>query len=557
MNVRGSAPITGLAILLALVPATGRGDTVARPRLGAVEFRASCNEEAQRRFTDGLALLHHMMYDQAGEEFIAARRADAGCAMARWGEAMSLVHPLWPDRASPEDFRKGAELLEEAARDTRASPRERAYIQAARALFDGEGDEPARIARWHVAMEDLHRSDPDDVDAAAFYALSLLAVADPADKSLGRQRTAAEVIERVHESAPLHPGVIHYAIHAFDFPGLADRGARFAGAYCEIAPDVPHALHMPSHIYVRLGRWPETVEWNLRSAAAAARQPVGDYVSQHYVHAMDYLTYAWLQLGEDDAARDLVARLAATSQLQPSFNSAYALAAIPARVTLETGDWEGAAALPVRQPATVPWDRFPGAEAITHFGRAIGATRLGRLDDARSSVAEMRRIESRASEIGEGYWRGQIEIQRLAAEAWIAHAEGRQDDAVRLAREAAEKESRSEKNPVTPGVVFPAAELLAELYLKLDRPGEAVAAYEMSLASSPRRWNALAGAAEAARRAGMRSEAKRFHRELAALIADGTHLLGRKDLALEVAEAVDPALVERVAWRSEEDASCH
>jgi hypothetical protein len=484
-------------------------------RLGTVPFVTSCSEAAQPGFRRGLALLHHMMYEQAEEQFAAVAAAEPACAIAHWGVAMTLFHPLWPDRPSPADFERGAAALERAAAGELAA-HERALVEAAQAFYRdwrtaSHGD---RLAAFEARLAEAAAAHPDDLDVVALHALSLIATAPPGDRSLAHQQRAGEILRGLHDREATHPGAIHYGIHAFDHPPLAHRAVDLAHGYDKIAPEVPHALHMPTHIFVRLGHWQEVIDWNRRSAAAALASPVDGAVSHHYPHAADYLMYAHLQRGEDAAARRLLDELLSHERFQPTFISAYALAAAPARLALERGEWAAAASLPVGLPESIPWDRSPGALAIAHYARGLGGARGGDLDLARRSLAELDRLEASAGEQDQGYWVEQIGIQRQVIAAWLALAEDRTDEALAAMTRAADLEDAAEKHPVTPGAVLPARELLGDMLLALDRPAEAQAAYEASLAHSPKRFNTLARAAQAAQAAGDAEGARRHSQEL-------------------------------------------
>jgi tetratricopeptide (TPR) repeat protein len=384
-----------------------------------------------------------------------------------------------------------------------------------------------RLAAFEARLAQAAAAHPDDLDVVALHALSLIATAPPGDRSLAQQQRAGEILRALHAREATHPGAIHYGIHAFDHPPLAHRAVDLAHAYDQIAPEVPHALHMPTHIFVRLGHWPEVIDSNRRSAAAALENPVDGAVSHHYAHAADYLMYAYLQRGEDAAARRLLDELLSHETYQPTFISAYALAAAPARLALERGEWGAAATLPVGLPESIPWDRSPGALAIAHYARGLGGARGGDLDLARRSITELDRLEASAGEQDQGYWVEQIGIQRQVLAAWLALAEGREDEAVAAMTRAADLEDAAEKHPVTPGAVLPARELLGDLLLALDRPAEALAAYEASLEHSPRRFNTLARAARAAEAAGDAERARRHYRELVEVAPGG----GRPELA--------------------------
>lgn len=485
-------------------PGAGTGD--AKTPLGTVDFPTSCSVDVQPELERGLALLHHMMYEQARAVFRDAADREKSCAMAHWGLAMSRFQPLWGS-AQVEEGRRPAER---AVALEPATGRERAHARAVHAFFRGTDlSLSERIRNWESAMEELHASFPDDREAQTLYALAHLAV-DPSDAS--RQERADSLLRQVHRAMPRHPGAIHYAIHVHDVEERAQDGIEFARAYDDIAPSVPHALHMPSHLYVRLGMWNDVIEWNRRSADAALEHPAGPYTSHHYAHALDYLAYGYLQLGDHDRARKVLDELRSRDDYQPTFISAYHLASIPARMHIEGRDWEGAAALEPRSPATFPWEDFPAAEALTHFARGLGAARSGDVEGAAAAQTRLEELERATRQADDGYWADQILVQRRSVAAWRTMAEGRSDDALALMREAADLASRMEKHPITPGDLQPARELLGDLLSEMGRHDEALAAYERSLETWPRRYHSLLGAARAAEAAGHAEPARRYRR---------------------------------------------
>jgi tetratricopeptide (TPR) repeat protein len=491
-------------------------------RLGTVRFAVSCNAAASASFLRGVAMLHSFEYDHAEKTFASAAAADPACAMAHWGIAMSLYHPVWaagnPSAApSPADLRRGAEELAKARSLGRASARERDFIEALEAFYrDAQTvDHKTRAHAFAEAMAGLDRRYPEDEEAAVFHAVALLGTADPRDKTYALQKDAAGILNGVLERTPEHPGVAHYLIHSFDYPPLASVALPAARAYAKIAPSSPHALHMPSHIFTRLGLWPESVESNLASAAAARRDALAgsSFANFEELHANDYLAYAYLQRGQDDEVKAVLERMLAVNE-KTQFGSAYAYAAVGARYALERRSWAEAAALQPR--ATFDWSRFPYAEAITHFARAVGGARSGQLDVSRAAIERLAAIEAVLIEKKELFWADHVEIERLAAAAWLARAEGKNDEAERLLRSAAELEDRTEKHPVTPGPVLPAREQLADLLMDLGRPADALTEYQAVLVSSPGRLQALYGAGHAAELAGRAEQARTLYAQLLA-----------------------------------------
>ncbi len=487
-------------------------------RLGSVDVPDGCSAEATGALQDGLALLHNMTYEGAREAFGEAVAADPACALAYWGEAMTRIHPLWSDPPGEEAWESGQEAIDRA-RELGAGDRARAWIEAATAYYAaGRGDsERPNLAAFASGWQTAHERFPDDGEAAAFHALSQLALVDPADRTYAVQLAAGAVAESVLAAHPDHPGAHHYVIHAYDYPPLAGKAEAAARGYADVAPAVPHALHMPSHIFTRLGLWEESIDWNTRSAAAAKAHPAGDAVSLHYLHALDYLAYARLQRAEDGAADEVAATTAALEgPLQTHGASAYTLAAVPARVAMERNDWEAAAALEARE-SEFAWDRFPQMEAITWFGRGIGAARAGDAVAARQAAERLEALRD-AVPATAGYWATQVEIQRLAVEAWATWAEGDTEKALATMQESADLEATTEKHPITPGEVLPARELYGDMLREAGQYDAAIAAYEQALARSPNRFRSLYGAGRAAELAGEADAAAAWYGQLLDLV---------------------------------------
>ena len=486
---------------------------------GVVEFETTCDASVEADLNAGVAHLHHMMYDASAEAFTAAAEADPDCAMAHWGLAMTQLHPLWAPPTA-EEVQKGRDAVAKARSVGTDDERERAYIEAIAAFFETEGDFPTRLAAWEAKQGAVFHAHPDDEDAGAFSALAQLAVASKSDKTFAANKKAGMLVEKLHAEHPEHPGLFHYTIHAYDNPVLAERALEAARGYDKLAPEVPHALHMPSHIFVRVGEWDDVVDWNRRSAAAALKHPIGGQTSMHYPHAVDYLVYARLQQGRDDEAISVLDELGSKGPFRPEFAAAYALAAAPARVPLERRAWADAAALPVREPADFAWDRFPAAESITWFAKGIGAARTGDVDGANEALEQLDQIHAKLTEAADAYWAVHTDAQRKAVAAWIALANGDDKEALQMMQAAADIEDSVDKHPVTPGAVLPARELLGEMLLEMERPSEALAAFEASLAVSPKRLNSLSGAGRAAELAGDREKAAAYYRDAAALVKE-------------------------------------
>ncbi|MGI8959477.1 MAG: tetratricopeptide repeat protein [Bryobacteraceae bacterium] len=471
--------------------------------LGHVEFPITCASDAQARFNRAMALLHSFEYEEAERSFRDVARSDPKCAMAFWGIAMSHYHPLWTPPSGAE-LAEGRSAIASALSAGPRTPRERAYIDALAIFYAEPGQRlyRERALAYEKAMESLHRQFPDDAEAAILYALALNATIDPTDKTYANQRKAGALLEPLFDQNPEHPGVAHYLIHSYDYPGLAAGALEAARSYAQIAPDSPHALHMPSHIFTRLGLWEECVHSNI-----AATDSGRNYSRAHYpgaawseqLHAMDYLVYAYLQMDRDRDAAGVLAELATIRKTEPAdFKAAHTFAASPARYVLERSRWSEAARLKL-EPDGFPWEKFPWAMAIHYFARTIGAARSGSTTEASQALAHLRAAVA-ASGTGELEWKNATEAMQLAAVAWVEHAEGGDEKALTTARQAADLEDSSEKRPVTPGAVLPARELLGDLLMEVGRPDEALMQYERSLQVAPKRLYALVGAARAARR---------------------------------------------------------
>jgi len=509
-------------------------DGVPGEQLGRVAFATSCRPDAQARFERAVALLHSFWYEKAADTFRDAVAVDSTCAMGYWGQAMSLFHQLWTPPVGAE-LAAGLAASERGLALTR-TPRERDYLAAIRTYYADYGgtDHKTRLVAYAHAMEGMRRRYPRDREASTFYALSLIALAQATatDTTFGYQKRADAILEPLFKVEPRHPGLAHYLIHTNDVPQLARLGLYAARRYAEIAPDVPHAQHMPSHIFTRLGLWDDDIASNTRSVAAAHKFEDERHLNALWDqrgHAWDYMAYAYLQQGRDAEAKRVVDEAAAVTAVYPlgSLTNAYALAALPARYALERGRWRDATALAVR-----PAPEWRAAEAITHFARALGAARSGDTASARSAVSALDEIERAEGAAGGAhvYWAGQVRIQRFAASAWLARRTGDTAEALRLAAAAADLEDVTQKHPVTPGAVLPARELLGDLLLELGRPADAARAYAASLAQQPNRARSLFGAARAAELAGDVTVARARYREYLTLMekSDG----GRGELEI-------------------------
>jgi tetratricopeptide (TPR) repeat protein len=492
-------------------------------KLGTVDFPVSCNPAAQQGFGRAVALIHSFWYDEAEKAFTEVAGLDPSCAMAYWGIAMSNFHPIWAPPTPPE-LERGRAAVAKGKSLPIPTERERDYIAAIEAFYKDAETVPygVRKANFEKAMEQVYLKNPKDREAAIFYALALLGTAPPTDKTYAQQRKAGDILNKVLPGAEDHPGVAHYLIHSFDYPQLAEIGLPAARVYSKIAAASPHALHMPSHIFTRLALWDDSIESNLASRAAALRhveKTKPGYSSFDQLHALDYLVYAYLKEGRDKDAAQVLSEVAAVDKLDlPNFAAAYALAAVRARYVLERRQWAAAAALTVR-PSSFPWDKYPYAEALTHFARALGGARGGDAAAASRGLARLTEIHKALLDAKDAYWAGQVEVQKVAAEAWIAHTEGKDDDARRLMRAAADLEDSTDKHPVTPGSVLPSRELLGDLLFELGEATPALKEYERSLATAPGRFNSLSGALRAAERAGDKQKAAELFAKIESLCA--------------------------------------
>ncbi|MGZ8781689.1 MAG: hypothetical protein ACXW31_17360 [Thermoanaerobaculia bacterium] len=462
--------------------------------IGKARLQTSCSEEAQSEFNRGVALIHSFWYLEAEKAFRGAAEADAECGMAWWGVAMANLHPIWAPPV-PDELKTGREAAEKATAAGAKTDRERAYIAAIATFYAGsdELDHKTRMNAYEKALAALERDHPKDREAAIFHALALLGVASPNDKTYARQREAAAILNRVLPEEPEHPGVAHYLIHSFDYPELAELALPAARVYAKLAPGSPHALHMPSHIFTRLGLWDESIASNLASAEKARNylantRPGATAFDE--LHAVDYLVYAYLQQGRIGDARALVEKTKKVTKINvpDQFAAAYAIGAVPARFALERREWKEAAALTV--PTVIDWTKVPYAEANIHFARGIGGVRSGDLAIARDAAARLAAIRQLLIDQKNPYWADQVEIQRQSVAAWIAHAEKNDDEALTLMRAATDLEASTDKHPVTPGAVIPARELLAELLLDLGKRDDALAEAQRVLKEAPKRRNA-------------------------------------------------------------------
>jgi tetratricopeptide (TPR) repeat protein len=517
--------LLGTAVLALLSPAGAPAHDEPLPasgeKLGTVDFPIACNAEAQQRFNRAVAILHSFWYEEASKAFDSVVQADPGCAMAYWGVAMSQWYPLWYP-PSPASLKKGSDAVAKAEALGGKSERERGYIAAIASFYRDSDklDHRARSQAYEQAMAELYARNPDDREAAVFYALALDTTAPTTDKSYANQKRAAAILEKVFAEEPNHPGVAHYLIHSYDSAPLAEQGLGAARRYAGIAPSVPHALHMPSHIFTRVGSWQESIESNLASAQAGmayAKREFGEEVAwPEALHAMDYLEYAYLQGAQDGAAKRVVDEVMGFRKSgQEVMVAGYALAAIPARYAVERRQWREAASVRL-PPLAFPWEKFPWTASMVSFTRALGAARTGTPEAAEVEIANLAAARDALLEQKNKYWADQVEVQRLAAAAMLQLAKGRQEEALAGLRAAAELEASMDKHPVTPGGIVPIRELLGDVLLELGQSAPALDAYERSLAADPRRFRSLYGAAKSAERLGD-AKAKAYYAEVAAL----------------------------------------
>lgn len=497
-------------------------------QLGKVEFPVSC--AAQSDFNRGVALLHSFWFLPANKAFRDIAAKDPSCGMAWWGVAMvTLGNPL-AGAPSPQALKVGLDAADKAKAAGAKTERERDYIAAIDAFYRDHDKIPhrQRALAYEQAMERLMQKYPQDIEAKIFYALALNVTLDPSDKTYANQLKAAAVLEKAFDAQPEHPGVAHYLIHSYDFPPIAKKGLNAAQRYAKIAPDSPHALHMPSHIFTRVGYWKESIESNRASAAAAmkeyAAQPTGAALSNAY-HGYDYMAYAHLQLAQDKAAKALAEEIVKIKKIDFTHTigavaAPYALAAIPVRYALERDRWAEAAQLEV-PVVELPWQDFPQTSAIVAFGRGLGAARNKDVATAEAALAQLRIQREALKSMKQGYWENQVAIQIAIVEAWMLNAQGKTDAALDAMRKAAEAEDKTEKHPVTPGPIIPARELLGDMLMLANKPADALAAYEHSMQVEPNRFRGLAGAARAAEAAGDRAKAKQYYERLLDLANDG------------------------------------
>jgi tetratricopeptide (TPR) repeat protein len=480
-------------------------------QLGTLHFETSCNEVAQRRFDRAMRYQHSFWYLAAKEVFDEALKADPTCAMAQWGIALTLMDN--PHNAIPRpNLAPGLAAIQKAKEMGAKTERERDYIDALMVMY-ADYDKLSHMQRMRAlrdAQAKVAAKYPNDDEAQIAYAITLNTSADLTDKTYAQQTKGAAILERISLRQPRHPGVTHYLIHLYDYPETAQKGLDAANRYAAIAPAAPHAQHMPSHIYTRVGYWKQSIDSNIASVKAAkVEKSVGNYL-----HAQDYMVYAHLQLGQDKQARAVMDEMMKETDFKATVSAAdYALAASPARYAVERGDWNGASQLPVRPSS------FNYVMAMSHFARALGAARSGNPDAAKADIAKLAELRDRLSEGKDAYWSEIVDIQRQVAAAWVLHAEGKHDEALKTMSAAADAEDKTEKSAVTPGPLAPARELYGEMLLERGMARQALAAFEATKAKEPNRFRGFLGAARAAEKLGDKATAKANYEKLLALAA--------------------------------------
>ncbi len=504
-----------IALLFSLIldmPGFARAQS--REQLGKVDFANSCSAAVQESLQQAVAMLHSFRFGEGEKAFREVLTRDPSCAIADWGIAALLMsNPLAGIGPPPQWAERAQAAIEQGRRIGAKTPRERDYIEAVAAYYENWTTRPERTRQQNRARayEALASRYPADDEAQIFYALYLAATQSLADQSYAAYLKAAGILERQFAKHPDHPGIAHYLIHSYDAPPIADKGVPAARRYASIAPSAPHALHMPSHIFTRVGAWSESAATNERSAVTAAREKEFD----EQLHAMDYMVYAYLQLARDADARRVADAGAAVTSLN-RFPGPYAQAAMPARYAIERGAWGEARQLTPRP------SKFAFADALTYFARGLGAARNGDPVAAEKDVAELARLRDVLKEAKDDYWATEVETSRLVDAAWIRWARGERDEALRMMRIAADMEDKHEKHIVTPGRIAPARELLGDMLLEAKRPGEALGEYEASQTREPQRFRGLFGAARAAEQAGDKAKAGSYFTRLVEMADPGS-----------------------------------
>jgi len=500
-----------------------RGDialcTSGKDEFGKVRFATGCSPETDKDFNLATALLHSFEYTEAEKVYARIIEKSPRCVMAYWGAAMCSFHPLW-EAPSEADLKKGEEVIRLGRTlVTDSASREAHYLETIAVIYDhwNETDHKTRLGKFEEASGRLATGFPDDNDAAIFHALALRAAADPKDKTFAKQKRAGEILNKVLIKDPKHPGVAHYIIHVYDYPQLAEQGLKSAREYASLAPASAHALHMPSHIFTRLGLWDEAIQSNSRSVDAAKCYAENVGMKGHWdeeLHGLDYLMYAYLQKGDEDNAGKEFSYFNTIHEVFPvSSKDAYSFGAVPARYAVERRDWKAAAALQLA-PSSFSWDTYFWERSNTDFARLLGAVHLKDLGNAHKSLDQLKHSHEMLLQKKEAYKANLVGIQLKAGEAWVQLAEGHNKDAIALMTAAADMEDATEKHPVSPGPIIPARELLGDMYMQLGDATHALNCYEAALQRQPKRFNGLYGAAKAAAKSNEPKKAKEYYREI-------------------------------------------
>ena len=506
---------------------------------GKVEFAVACASDVQSDFARGVALLHSFFYEEARRVFTSVAERDPKCAMAQWGIAMTWWHPIWTP-PNPDEMSAGKAAIGKAMAINAGTDRERGFITALNVYYNTPESSSAgavgqschgpvgsrdRVIAYETAMRQLRDKYPQDFEVQTFYGFAVLAVgyATPSDTSLSKQLEAAAILEKLWKQNPNHPGVVHYLIHCYDYPALAQRGLAAARSYDSIAPWVPHALHMPSHIFTRLGMWDESIAANRTSAEASrayAAMRHRNATEAEELHALDYLAYSYLQQANDAEAKKIVDFVGTVQKTNPQleFSAAYALAAIPTRYAFERNDWATAAELSV--PKLPHWSSFPFMEALIEYGHALGRAHTGDLEGARKAIARMKQLRDATTDPKFDYFKSHLDVQMQAASACVAASEGNKEQAIEMLRRAADAEDKLGKHPVSPGAFVPVREQLGNLLLEVGNSKQAQREFEAALKIYPGRFRGLYGAARAAEQSGDNANASRYYAKLAAQTAN-------------------------------------
>jgi tetratricopeptide (TPR) repeat protein len=502
------------------------GDVVAcgppDKEFGKVGFAASCPENVKKDFDLAIALLHSFEYDESEKVFAKIIGEAPECAMAYWGVAMSNYHTLWAPPTQAE-LEKGSKAISIAQSIANKPEREAAYIDAMAVFYKDHDktDHGTRSKNYEKAMEKLYAQFPQDKEAAIFYALALRSTADPADKTYSQQKRAGEILNQIYPGQRNHPGIVHYIIHCYDYPELAEMALPEARRYASIAPSSAHAQHMPSHIFTRLGLWQECIQSNLEAAASAVCYAQGTGIKGHWdeeLHALDYVMYGYLQQGDNDSAKKQLDYLHTITEVSPvNFKVAYAFAAMPSRYVLENRMWKEAATLEAF-PANLEWEKYPWQKAIIHFARLMGSVNTGKPDNAKLELKNLNTLRDALLAKKDSYSANQVAIQIKSSEAWIAYKEGKNNEAVQLMTQAADMEDATEKHSVTPGEVLPARELLGDMLMQMNQPAKALAAYEANFKRHVNRFNNVYGAGLAAERSNNMAKAKQYYEQLNSIV---------------------------------------